>query len=146
MMADMKISLISIVLLVLVVLGASACVSAPHAEIPMLDAALLPPVVQSAPERVLTAYQFAAANPQALEDVPCFCGCGAIGHMNNRDCYLKPASGANRLVFDEHALGCQICVDITLDVMEMTRAGRSAEQIQRAIINRYSQFGPSNLH
>jgi hypothetical protein len=104
----------------------------------------LPPAMQSAPERVREAYQFAVANPEPLKNVPCYCGCGAMGHGSNYDCYIKDAPGSGKIVFDEHALGCSICVDITHDVLRMTRDGRAPPQIRSAIVNTYSRFGPSN--
>ena len=100
--------------------------------------------VQNAPERVSEAYRFAVANPEATKNVPCFCGCGPIGHTNNYDCYVQDAPNNGAVVFDPHALGCVICVDITQDVMKMTAAGRAPPQIRQAIINTYSRYGPSN--
>jgi hypothetical protein len=43
----------------------------------------LPMEMQKAPTTVRTAYQFAVANPDALKNVPCYCGCGSIGHTSN---------------------------------------------------------------
>lgn len=110
----------------------------------MAPASELPQAMQTAPERVREAYQFAVANPEPLKNVPCYCGCGAMGHTSNYDCYIKDAPANGKLVFDEHALGCSICVDITQDVLRMTRDGRAPPQIRAAIVNTYSRFGPSN--
>ncbi len=38
---------------------------------------------------VQEAYRFALANPQVLEYVPCFCGCGRSGHLSLKDCYVR---------------------------------------------------------
>lgn len=104
----------------------------------------MPMKVQSAPKTVSDAYRFAVANPEATRNVPCFCGCGAMGHTSNYDCYVQDAPNNGKIIFDEHALGCSICVDITQDVMRMTGEGRAPPQIRQAILNTYSQFGPSN--
>ena len=72
-----------------------------------------------------TAYQFAVANPDALKNVPCYCGCGAIGHKSNLACYIKEFGADGKPVFDDHAMGCSICVDIATDVMKMTGEGKS---------------------
>jgi hypothetical protein len=47
--------------------------------------------------------------------------------------------------FDAHALGCQICVDITQDAMRFTREGRSLISLQQHVDRNYSRYGPSNL-
>lgn len=104
----------------------------------------MPMKVQSAPKTVSDAYRFAVANPEATKNVPCFCGCGAMGHTSNYDCYVEDAPNNGKIIFDEHALGCSICVDITQDVMRMMGEGRAPPQIRQTILNTYSRFGPSN--
>ncbi len=104
----------------------------------------LPAEMQNAPTRVREAYQFAVANPDALKNVPCYCGCGAMGHTSNYSCYVKESKADGTIVFDAHALGCSLCVDITQDVMRSTRDGRAPPEIRASIISTYSQFGPPN--
>lgn len=113
-------------------------------EVKMADASMLPSQVQSQPVRVREAYQFAVANPDALKNVPCYCGCGAMGHTSNYSCYVKEQKADGTLVFDDHALGCSICVDIAQDVLRMTREGRAPPAIRSEVVNTYSQFGPPN--
>jgi len=114
-------------------------------ELHMAPLSALPMEMQHAEPRVQQAYQFAIENPEPLKNVPCFCGCAVAGHTNNYDCYIADAPNNGAIRFDQHALGCEICVDITQDVMRMTAEGRAPPQIQRTIINTYSQFGPSNF-
>ncbi|HZQ08101.1 MAG TPA: PCYCGC motif-containing (lipo)protein [Anaerolineae bacterium] len=123
----------------------TACTSngTPH-EISMAPASAVPAEMQRAPIRIREAYQFALAYPEALKNVPCFCGCVKLGHTSNYDCYIQDAPNNGPVVFDQHALGCTICVDITQDVIRMTREGRAPPAIHRAIVSQYSQFGPSN--
>lgn len=109
---------------------------------PMSD---MPVEVQSAATSVQEAYQFAVANPEALKNVPCYCGCGAAGHTSNYSCYVKEVKPSGEVVFDQHALGCSICVDIAQDVMKMTRAGKPSQEIRAAIDQTYAQYGPSNM-
>ena len=104
----------------------------------------LPPDMQEAPQRVRTVYQFAVANPAALENVPCYCGCGAIGHHSNLACFVKEIGPDGKPVFDDHAMGCSICVDIAQDVMRMTGEDRDPAAIRSEIVAAYSKFGPSN--
>jgi hypothetical protein len=138
-----------IYLVLLVVVSAptwltTACAANPAHEIKMAPASALPMQMQSAPTRVREAYQFAMANPDALKNVPCYCGCGAIGHTSNYACYIKQAKTDGSFVFDDHALGCSVCVDIAQDVMRMMRDGKSPPEIRTAIVATYSQFGPPN--
>jgi hypothetical protein len=96
--------------------------------------------MQNSPTRVREAYQFAVANLDALKNVPCYCGCGAIGHTSNYACYFNETKQS----FDDHALGCSVCVDIAQEVMKLTRDGKSPPDIRAAIVATYSQFGPPN--
>ncbi|MGB7094827.1 MAG: PCYCGC motif-containing (lipo)protein, partial [Anaerolineales bacterium] len=85
----------------------------------------MPVEVQSAPVTVKQAYQFAVANPDILSKLPCYCGCGGMGHTSNYSCYLAGEDESGNLTFDGHALGCSICVDITQDAMRMLDKGKS---------------------
>jgi len=114
-------------------------------QVSMAPMADMPADVQKAAVSVSDAYRFAVANPAALENVPCFCGCGAAGHTSNYSCYVKETRSSGEVVFDEHALGCSICVDIAQDVMKMTRDGKSPQEIRTTIDQTYSQYGPSNM-
>ena len=104
----------------------------------------LPMQMQQAPAAVRTAYQFAVTNPDALRNVPCYCGCGSIGHTSNLSCYVKEFGADGKPVFDTHALGCSLCVDIAQDVMKMTGEGKSPTAIHQTILDTYSKFGPPN--
>ncbi len=101
--------------------------------------------MQKAPTTVSAAYRFAVANPDALKNVPCFCGCVSAGHTSNYSCYVQQVKSDGTVVFDPHALGCSLCVDISQDVMQMTKDGKSPKEIRAAIDKTYSQYGPSNM-
>jgi len=111
----------------------------------MLPASELPAQMQNAPEIVRESYQFALANPDILEKVPCYCGCDAVGHQSNYACYVSAVNDSGDVNYDEHALGCSICVDITQDVMRMVKEGKPIDEIQAAIDQIYSKYGPSNM-
>jgi hypothetical protein len=113
-------------------------------KVTLVPASALPTQMQDAPTAVRTAYQFAVANPDALKNVPCYCGCGAIGHTSNLSCYVKEFSADGKPTFDDHAMGCSICVDIAQDVMKMTEEGKTPTDIREQIVGSFSKFGPSN--
>lgn len=123
--------------------GCSAFSAKP--EIKMAPMSQMPAEVQQAPVTVREAYQFAYANPEALKNVPCFCGCGKVGHTSNYSCYVKEVKPSGEIVMDQHALFCSICVDIARDVMKMTQDGKAPADIRAAIDQTYAQFGPSNM-
>jgi len=105
----------------------------------------MPVEVQSAPQSVQEAYRFAAANEEVLSQIPCYCGCGAMGHTSNYACYVSGEDEDGSLSFDAHALGCSICVDITQDTMRLLQNGKSVAEIRSNIDQTYSQYGPSNM-
>lgn len=103
----------------------------------------LPDYVQAAPSRVQIAYEYAVEHPEMLVHQPCYCGCGAMGHLNNLDCFVQGVDEVGTVTYDSHASGCGICVDIALDVKRLAEEGQSSYQIRQYIDATYSQFGPS---
>jgi len=108
---------------------------------PMSD---IPAEVKQASVTVQEAYRFNAANPEIMKQIPCYCGCGDMGHTSNYACYVQDDTGG-KITFDSHALGCSICVDITQDTMRMVKEGKSTAQIKQVIDDTYAKFGPSNI-
>jgi hypothetical protein len=140
-----KIILIGLIAL-LALAGLPGCSAAPEsAGLAMASMAGMPAEVQSAPVSVQQAYQFAAANPELMKQLPCYCGCGSIGHTSNYACYVSGVDEKGVISYDNHALGCSICVDITRDAMRLTQAGKSPGEIRSAVDITYSKFGPSNI-
>lgn len=130
---------------ILVVVSLPACSSQQTTDLQMMPMDEMPVDVQSAPVTVQTAYQFTAANPDIMKDIPCYCGCGNIGHTSNYSCYVSSVSDKGNITFDNHALGCSICVDITQDVMRMLRDGKTPQDARAYIDATYSKYGPSNI-
>jgi hypothetical protein len=113
-------------------------------QVKLAPASQLPAEVRKLALNVQQAYQFAIANPEVLEQVPCYCGCGPLGHTSNYSCYVKSDAGG-QVVFDMHATGCGICVDITHDTMRGLAAGKTPAQIKAEVDQTYSEYGPSNM-
>lgn len=105
----------------------------------------MPADIQNAPASVREAYQFAAANPEVLTQVPCYCGCGSMGHTSNYSCYVSGQNSDGSLAYDSHALGCSICVDITQDTMRLLQQGKTAPEIRSYVDSTYAKYGPSNM-
>jgi hypothetical protein len=139
-------------LLVLLILASSLTTGCKRSEsgtgehdMPMALLSDMPQEVQDAPVTVQQSYQFAVANPDVLEQIPCYCGCGAMGHTSNYACYVSGKDERGEIKFDQHALGCSICVDITLDTMRMLKEGKTVPEIRASIDATYARYGPSNI-
>jgi hypothetical protein len=137
-----------LITLTLVLSGAlSACsTSTTDHSFPMASMDDMPADVQSAPITVQQAYQFAVANPDVLTQLPCYCGCGAMGHTSNYSYYVAEQNADGTVKsFDNHALGCSICVDITQDAMRLLKDGKSVPEIRSYVDQSYAKYGPSNM-
>lgn len=134
------------IIVILLSTGISACsTKSTSNDLHMASMDQMPTEVQSAPATVQQAYQFAAANPDVMKNIPCYCGCGNIGHTSNYSCYVTSVDDKGSIKFDSHALGCSICVDITQDVMRMLRDGKSPQDARAYIDTTYSKYGTSNI-
>ncbi len=114
-------------------------------DLAMAPMAGMPDEVKSAPTTVQQAYQFAVANPDIMKQIPCYCGCGKMGHTSNYSCYVQSVDDKGTVTFDTHALGCSICVDITQDTMRLLRQGKTVAEIKASVDQTYSKYGPSNI-
>lgn len=135
-----------LIIVVLLIVTLPACsTQADRGDVTMTPMDRMPEQVKSAPVSVQQAYQFASANPQLMQDIPCYCGCGQVGHTSNYSCYVSGQDGNGALSFDSHALGCSLCVDITQDSMRLLQQGKSPGEIRAYVDSKYLKFGPSNI-
>ena len=104
-----------------------------------------PAEVREAPRVVRQAYAFAHDHPDILNAIPCYCGCGAIGHTSNYACYISGREADGTITYDLHALGCSICVDITQDAGRLLEDGLSTAEIRAYVDSTYARYGPSNM-
>ncbi len=94
-------------------------------------------------QRTEAAYAFALRTGHVIEWMPCYCGCGAMGHGSNLDCYFKPAPATSKkVVYEEHASYCDICVDITLTAQKLLNQGKSLREIRDAVDRQYGIGAP----
>ena len=145
-MASKPRKLIFFSLLAILLLAAfPACSAQSGSNQPMASLGQMPAEVRSAPAVVQQAYRFASANPEVMKQIPCYCGCGGVGHTSNYSCYVLSVDGKGTISFDHHALGCSLCVDITQDVMRLQREGKTTQEIRAYVDSTYSKYGPSNI-
>jgi hypothetical protein len=62
----------------------------------------LPSFAVKAGPKAQEAYRYAVANGDTLQFIPCFCGCGKIGHRHNADCYVAERLPGGRITFTSH--------------------------------------------
>ena len=134
-------------IVVLLTTATSACSTSKSSTVHlyMMPLDKMPAEVQSAPVTVQETYRFASINPDVMQNIPCYCGCGNIGHTSNYSCYVSSVDEKGVITFDHHALGCSICVDITQDVMRMLRDWKSPQEARIYVDATYSKYGPSNI-
>lgn len=142
-----RLIMVSLVALLIVSVGLAGCSAEGTAgttnhSFAMASLADMPAEVQQAPVAVQQAYQFAVANPEILEQIPCYCGCGAMGHTSNYSCYVSGTGAVGEVIYDNHALGCSICVDISQDTMRLLDQGKEIPEIFAYVDGSYARFGP----
>jgi len=76
-----------------------------------------------------SAYRYAIEHPEVVAWMPCYCGCDAMDHRSNLDCYLKP----NGTRFEEHASYCDICVQITLKAKDLVAQGKTLREVRATV-------------
>lgn len=87
-------------------LNACTTTSSPeHKNLILAPEEALPDSVRAAPPDIQEVYRFAIANPEIVSAFPCYCGCGAMSHESNLDCYIQELLPDGTIVFENHALG-----------------------------------------
>lgn len=106
------------------------------------DLPLLPSGVAMAvrPVSVMRAtYEFSARHPEVMHYVPCFCGCERGGHKDNHDCFVATRDAADKVTaWDTHAIGCEVCVDVAYQAMQMHNSGAPVSAIRDAIDKKWA--------
>lgn len=103
--------------------------------------AILPSFLDGASEKTIVAYQAAALLPEALKQVPCYCGCSEIGHKNNFNCFIAEMR-EDEVIWDDHGTRCGICVDTALTTASLVKQGYEPDEIRSIIEEMYGEgFG-----
>ena len=122
-----------------------ACSTQNQSSLHMMAMDQMPAEVKASPSVVQQSYQFAAANPDVMKSIPCYCGCGNLGHTSNYSCYVSSVDSQGKIAFDNHALGCSLCVNITQDAMRLLKEGKSVPEIKAYVDTTYAKYGTSNM-
>ena len=63
----------------------------------------LPAFARSRTQDNTDLYRYAVEREEELKYIPCYCGCGGIGHTSNRACYIKREHPGGKMTFTSHA-------------------------------------------
>ncbi len=83
--------------------GVSSQITSSGDRLETVPAGEMPSFARRATGKVPETYRYAAAHPEVLQYIPCFCGCGNIGHRHNGDCYVKERFADGQITFTSHA-------------------------------------------
>lgn len=101
------------------------------------SAEILPTFLEGQQDVIILAYQVAAAIPEKMQGIPCYCGCGeSAGHRNNFNCFIKEIN-ETEIIWDDHGTRCGVCVEIALMTASMAKDGHSISDIKEAVDKKY---------
>lgn len=81
----------------------------------------------------LNAYTYVTKNPDVLEQIPCYCGCGGhSGHRFLRDCFIH-----DDWTYDEHARYCDVCIGEAIKVQNYLAQGKTLKEARALIDKEY---------
>jgi Protein of unknown function with PCYCGC motif len=109
----------------------------PTAEEVATTWAARPEYVKALPAEGQAAYAFALARPDVLQWLPCYCGCAAMGHRSNLDCFFQRREVKGTFAYEEHASYCGICVKTASLADGMLQQGKTMTQIRAAVDSTY---------
>jgi len=90
------------------------------------------------------AHVFTADHPEVASYIPCYCGCGNMGHKNNADCFVASRDKEGKVTaWVPHGAACAVCIDIAVESMRMRNSGASVSAIRSQIQNEYRPHFPS---
>jgi hypothetical protein len=117
--------------------------TAPDVTLPPLPTVSFEPVE---PMPVLRqVYEFAAHHPEVLQYIPCYCGCEAVGHKANHDCFVKSRAADGRVTqWDAHGMGCAVCLGVGRRAMALFNQGMSVAEIRATIDRELGSRYPSH--
>jgi Protein of unknown function with PCYCGC motif len=94
-------------------------------------------------EVATAAFVFAAEHPEVASYVPCFCGCQAMGHSGNADCFVKArAANGDVTEWEPHGVECQVCIDVATRSRQMNASGASTTAIRNAVEKEFTARYP----
>jgi hypothetical protein len=90
------------------------------------------------------AHVFTADHPEVASYIPCYCGCGSMGHKNNADCFVGARDKEGKVTaWVPHGAACAVCIDIAVESMRMRNSGASVAAIRKQVQGEYRPRFPA---
>ncbi|MOA02253.1 hypothetical protein D3C78_1216960 [compost metagenome] len=103
-------------------------------------AAVMPDFLKSQNVNVALVYKAVAQYTDLLDDIPCYCGCGeSAGHRSSKDCFIQEIQEDGAVVWDDHGTKCNVCMEIAVESITLSRDGKSAQDIRAIIDTKYKE-------
>ncbi|MBO0589026.1 PCYCGC motif-containing (lipo)protein [Sporosarcina sp. E16_8] len=104
------------------------------------SAAILPSFLDDKSEDMRLVYKMAGTATDIIKWMPCYCGCGeSAGHGSNLNCFIDEVREDGSVVWDDHGTRCQVCLDIAVQSVMMTKEGKSLKEIRDFIDENYKE-------
>ncbi|WP_100331343.1 PCYCGC motif-containing (lipo)protein [Bacillus xiapuensis] len=99
----------------------------------------MPNFLKDKEEQMQSIYLAAAQNPEVLQFMPCYCGCGeSAGHKSNLNCFVGEIK-EDKVVWDDHGTRCGVCLEIAAESVLMHKEGKALKEIRKYIDQKYQQ-------
>ncbi len=63
-----------------------------------------PAWIEAGGPKARRAYAQAVAHQEELQYIPCYCGCGGVGHKAVMDCHVADVAADGSITYDRHAV------------------------------------------
>jgi hypothetical protein len=107
----------------------------PQAAGAMVDAGTLPSLAGLS-ENVAAHYRFIKGHQEHAGRIPCYCGCGSLGHRDLKECFITANGG-----YERHGASCGVCQAEAQDLRDMLAQGMAIDEIRATIDANYSALG-----
>lgn len=94
-------------------------------------------VVHAAPAKGILEYNANILHGKDISFLPCYCGCGPVGHQSNFNCYFKKFEDGS-IYTDMHGENCETCLDITRLYLKLKAEGKTLKEIREAVDKQYA--------
>jgi hypothetical protein len=94
-------------------------------------------------ETLTAAYKGAVENYDQYKYIPCYCGCSiyTTKHTGLNDCYIKERKADGNIVFTDHSMTCDKCLEGATMTLEGVAAGRPLKEVRADIFKALGYTG-----
>jgi hypothetical protein len=97
----------------------------------------LPSFLLNVDRHTRNVYKAVVANVELLKWIPCYCGCGKDGHLNNAQCFVQEIRPQGAVLWVDHGIECDTCLEIAKFAIGLQSQGKSVKEIRKMVDERY---------